>query len=139
MLLFGKLCVRTLQIARNSVFINASMMHLKAIILRIFIEKSWFGWATNYKKCVRKPILVNLRTQIFKKFPTMQTVVVLPGETNKSNLLPFFSSLAHAPSPNPCPPFESWFVGPYKSIFSPYKQIISIYKCSTQTIAMVLT
>ena len=47
---FGKLCVRTLWMAHNIVFVDASMMHLIAIILRIFREKSWFGLATNYKK-----------------------------------------------------------------------------------------
>ena len=82
------------------------MMHLKAIILRIFIEKIWFGLATNYKrKCVRKPILVNLGIRIFKDFSPVQTTVVPPGEANISKLLtalfPFIRPFL----------FESWFVG----------------------------
>ena len=37
---FGKLCVRTLWMPPNSVFVDAWMMLLEAIILQIFIEKS---------------------------------------------------------------------------------------------------
>ena len=90
---FCKLFGRTSWMASNSVFIDASMMYLKAIILRIFIAKSWFGWATITKKCIRKPILVNLGTWIFKNFSLVQTVVVPPWEANISKLLTslFFS------------------------------------------------
>ena len=49
---FGKLCVRTWWMVPNSIFVDASMMHLIAIILQIFREKSWFGLVTNYKKNV---------------------------------------------------------------------------------------
>ena len=86
----------------NSVFVDTSTMHLKAIILRIFRVKSWFVLATNYKrKCVRKPILFNQRTRIFIKLSPVQTTVVPPGKTNISKLLtalfifirsPFFES-----------------------------------------------
>ena len=84
---FGKLLVRTLWMAPNSVSVGASMMHLKAIILRIFREKSFFGLATNFQKSFGKLILGNLGTRIFKNFSLVQAVVVLPGETNISNLL----------------------------------------------------
>ena len=58
-------------------------MHLKANILRIFREKSSFDLVTSYKKkCVRKPILANLGTRIFKNFSPVQTIVVPPGKTN---------------------------------------------------------
>ena len=71
---FGRLCVCTLWMVPNSIFVDASMMHLIAIVLQIFREKSWFGLVTNYKKkCVRKPILANLGTRIFKIFSSIQT------------------------------------------------------------------
>ena len=74
---FGKLCV-----------LDASMVHLIAIILRIFRKKRWFGLAMNYKrKCVRKPILVDLGTRIFKRFSLVETVVVPPRGSNISKLL----------------------------------------------------
>ena len=70
---------------KYNVFVDASMMHLIAIILQIFKEKSWFGLATNYpKKCVRKPNLANLGTGIFKKFSLLQTVV-LPSRGGNTN------------------------------------------------------
>ena len=63
-------------------------MHLTEIILRIFIKKGWFGLATNYKKkCDIKPILANLRSQIFKNLSPVQTAVEPPEETNMSKLL----------------------------------------------------
>ena len=81
--------------APDSVFVDVLVMYLIAIILRIFREKSWFGFATNYQKnCVRKPISANLETQIFKNLSPLQTAVVPPGELIKENyLLPFLSSL----------------------------------------------
>ena len=93
--------------APNSVFVDAFMMHLIAIILQIFREKIWFGLATNYEKnCVRKPMLANLETRIFKNLSPMQTFVVPPGENNISNLLTaliiFIRPLL----------FESWFSRP---------------------------
>ena len=69
-------------------FVDASMIHLIAIILKIFIEKIWLSLATNYKrKRVKKPILASLGAQIFKNFSMVHTVVVPPGETNISKLL----------------------------------------------------
>ena len=73
--------------APNSLFVDALIMYLRVVIFRIFIEKSWFGLVTNYKrKCVRKPILVNLGSRIFKNFSPVQTVVVFPGEVHISKL-----------------------------------------------------
>ena len=69
-------------------FVDASMVHLIAIILKIFIVKIWLSLARNYKrKRVKKPILASLGAQIFKKFSMLHTVVVPPGETNISKLL----------------------------------------------------
>ena len=96
---FGKLCVITLKMAPNSVFIDASVMHLKAIILQIFIKKSWFGWATNYKKMCQK-------LKFFKNFSPVQTIVVPLGETNISKLLAALFFFIRPPL------FESWFGGP---------------------------
>ena len=93
---FGNFCIRTLWVAPNNVFVDSN---LKAIILRIFREKSWFGLATSFKrKCIRKLILVNLVTQIFKNFSPVQTVVVPPGETNISKLLTAFFIFIRSPS-----------------------------------------
>ena len=74
-------------------------MHFKANILRISRENSRFDLATSYKrKYVRKPILVNLGTWIFKNFSPVQTIVVPPGEANISKLLTaifiFFTALS---------------------------------------------
>ena len=81
--------------APNSVFVDAYVVLLKAIILWIFREKSWFGLSTNYKrKCVRKPILANLGTCIFKNFSLVETVVVPVGETKANFSLFAFISLA---------------------------------------------
>ena len=64
------------------------MMHLKAIILRIFREKSWFGLTTNYeRKYVRKSFLANLGSRTFRNFSPIQIVMVPPEETNISKLL----------------------------------------------------
>ena len=38
--------VRTLRMVPKSAFVDALMMYLKAIILQVFREKSWFGLAT---------------------------------------------------------------------------------------------
>ena len=80
---FDKFCVHTFWIAPNSIFPDTLIMHLKVIISRIFREKSWFRLATNYQiKCIRKPILANLGTQVLKDLSPEQTVVVPSGETN---------------------------------------------------------
>ena len=81
-------------------------MHLKAINLRIFREKSQFGLTTNYKrKCVRKPPLVNLGVQILKNFSPVQTIVVPPGETNINKLFTALFMLIRLLL------FESWLGG----------------------------
>ena len=83
------------------------MMYLKAIILRIFRGKSWFVLATNTKrKWVRKPILTDLGTQIFKTSSLVESVMVPLGETDISKLL---TALFISIRP---PLFESWFGGP---------------------------
>ena len=103
--------MRTLWIAPNRVFVDASMMQLIAIILRTFRKKSWFGLAANYKrKCVRKPILANQGIRIFKNFSPVQTVMVPPGETNISKLLTALFIFTRPPL------FESWFGGPVMGI-----------------------
>ena len=65
----------------NTVFVDALMIHFKAIILRIFREKSWFGLVTNYKR------KYYLGIRIFKNLSPVQTVEVPPGETNIRKLL----------------------------------------------------
>ena len=103
----SKKCYFLVNCNPNSVFIDASMMHLKAIILRIFMGKSWFALATNNKrKCVRKPILTDLGTQIFKTFSLVEIVMVPLGETDISKLL---TALFVSIRP---PLFESWFGDP---------------------------
>ena len=101
----SKKCYFSVNCNPNSVFIDASMMHLKAIILRIFMGKSWFVLATN-NKSVRKPILTDLGTQIFKTFSLVEIVMVPLGETDISKLL---TALFVSIRP---PPFESWFGDP---------------------------
>ena len=76
--------------APNNVFVDASMMHVKVINLRIFREKILFGLSTNYKiKFVRKPILANLGTRVSNIFLRCNTLwfVVPPRQTNTSKLL----------------------------------------------------
>ena len=69
-------------------FVDASMVHFIASILKIFSEKIWLSLATNYKrKRVKKPILASLGAQIFKKFSMVHTVVVPPEETDINKLL----------------------------------------------------
>lgn len=103
----SKKCYFSVNCNPNSVFIDASMMHLKVTILRIFMGKSWFVLATNNKrKCVRKPILTDLGTQIFKTFSLVEIVMVPLGETDISKLLTaIFLSIRS-------PLFESWFGDP---------------------------
>ena len=109
---YDKLYARTLWMAPNSVFVDASNMHLISIILRIFSDKSWFGLAVNYKrKCVRRLILGNIGTLIFKNWSPVQTVVVPPGETNISKLLTALFIIISLPL------FESWFSGPTVASF----------------------
>ena len=73
-------------------------MHIKANILQIFKEKSRLDLATNYqKKCVRKPIIANLATRIFKKFSPVQAIVVPPGEINIIKLLTALLMFIRAP------------------------------------------
>ena len=74
-------------IAPNSVFIDASMMHLIATTLQIFRKDRLIWQQITKKKCVRKQILANLVTRLFKNFSPVQTVVVPPEETNISRLL----------------------------------------------------
>ena len=94
----GKLRVRTLWMVLRC-FVDASMMHLKAVVFAIFRGKSWFALATNYiRKCVRKPSLANPGTRFFKNFSLVQTVVVPPWETNESKLLSALFIFISSPS-----------------------------------------
>ena len=81
-----------LWIPPNSVFIYASMMHLKTIILRIFIEKSWFGWVTNYKKMYQKANFSQSRDSNFQKFLSGANCCGASGRSYKQiTYCPFFS------------------------------------------------
>ena len=61
------MCARTLWMAPDSVFVDALMIYLKAIILQIFRVQSWFGLEQiNKRKYAKKPILANLGTRISK-------------------------------------------------------------------------
>ena len=72
----------------NSVFVDASINASQSKYFANIQKKSWFGWTTNDKrKCVRKPILANPVTRIFKHLSLVQPIVVPPGETNISKLL----------------------------------------------------
>ena len=75
----------------NSVFVDASTNASQIKYFANIQKKSWFGWTTNDKrKCVRKPILANPVTRIFKHLSPVQTIVGPPGETNISKLLTTF-------------------------------------------------
>ena len=85
---FGKFGVGTLWIPPDSVFVDALMMHLKAIISQTVRKKSWFGLTINYKrKCFRKPVPINLQLEILKNFSPVETLVVPLGETKINKLL----------------------------------------------------
>ena len=90
-------------------------MHLWWISKQLFCEyserKFSLVWQQATKKCVRKPILANLSTRIFKNLSLVQAAVAVvpPGESNISKLLTTFFIFIRVLL------FENSFAGPVSS------------------------
>ena len=92
--LFGKSYVRTLSMTPNSVSVYA----YQSKYFVNFRREKLAGLGNQYqRKCVRKPILANLGTRIFKRFSPVQAIVVPPRETNISKLLTALLMFIRAP------------------------------------------
>ena len=133
----GKLCVYTLSMALNSVFVDALMMHLGPNLeskdMRAIFQKKDKNKAekcqkkeqkgqniwklrqkcTKFENILKKDGWLGAnfsqsRTRIFKNFSPVKTIVVPLGETNIGKLLTtVFILISPLPSHPPPPPFNS--------------------------------